>query len=186
MKPAAFSVPLCRHPDFPAPGIAGITVAGIWDDDHLTLHYRIEGDLALLRIPKAHAPLAPEPLWAHTCCEVFGAPAHATGYREYNFSPSGEWMSHTFSAYRQRLPEAGLIGPESLCWQRDEKQLTLTVRLPATVFPARAPLRLALATVLERADGQLAYYALRHPPGPPDFHHPSGFALELFAETPTS
>jgi hypothetical protein len=27
--------------------------------------------------------------------------------------------------------------------------------------------------------GALSYWALRHPPGKPDFHHPAGFALEL-------
>lgn len=28
-------------------------------------------------------------------------------------------------------------------------------------------------------DGGRAYWALHHPPGQPDFHHPPGFALRL-------
>jgi hypothetical protein len=33
--------------------------------------------------------------------------------------------------------------------------------------------------VIEAADGSLSYWALRHPPGKPDFHHRDAFALEL-------
>ena len=32
---------------------------------------------------------------------------------------------------------------------------------------------------IEDEAGALSYWALRHPPGKPDFHHPAGFALEL-------
>jgi hypothetical protein len=42
-----------------------------------------------------------------------------------------------------------------------------------------APLRLALSTVVEDEHGRLSYWALRHPPGKPDFHHPDAFALDL-------
>ncbi|MBE0621784.1 MAG: hypothetical protein IH605_14415, partial [Burkholderiales bacterium] len=44
---------------------------------------------------------------------------------------------------------------------------------------ADAELRLALAAVIEDAAGVLSYWALRHPPGAPDFHHPHAYALEL-------
>jgi len=40
-------------------------------------------------------------------------------------------------------------------------------------------LRLALAAVVEDERGMLSYWALRHPAGKPDFHHPDAFALEL-------
>jgi excinuclease ABC subunit B len=46
-------------------------------------------------------------------------------------------------------------------------------------LPAGAAWRLAVATVVEARDGGLSYWALRHPLGPPDFHHPDGFALQL-------
>ena len=39
--------------------------------------------------------------------------------------------------------------------------------------------RIALAAVIEDENGGLSYWALRHPPGKPDFHHPNGFALEV-------
>jgi hypothetical protein len=50
-------------------------------------------------------------------------------------------------------------------------------RLPA-LHPA-VPLRLALSAVIEEDGGMLSYWALKHPPGKPDFHHPDAFALEI-------
>ena len=43
----------------------------------------------------------------------------------------------------------------------------------------RAGARIALSAVIEEVDGTKSYWALRHPPGAPDFHHPDCFALEL-------
>lgn|GEM_PF-5239716 len=41
-------------------------------------------------------------------------------------------------------------------------------------------LHLNLAAVIEEKSGTKSYWALAHPPeGPPDFHHPSCFVLEL-------
>ena len=36
-------------------------------------------------------------------------------------------------------------------------------------------------TVIEELDGTKSYWALAHPPGKPDFHHPDCFALTLAA-----
>jgi hypothetical protein len=40
-------------------------------------------------------------------------------------------------------------------------------------------IRLGLSAVVEATDGGLSYWALRHPPGKPDFHHIDAFALQL-------
>ena len=42
-----------------------------------------------------------------------------------------------------------------------------------------ARLSLALSAVIEEEDGTISYWALKHPPGKPDFHHPDAFALEI-------
>ena len=39
--------------------------------------------------------------------------------------------------------------------------------------------RLGLAAVIEERNGSLSYWALSHPPGMVDFHHPDGFVLAL-------
>ena len=41
------------------------------------------------------------------------------------------------------------------------------------------PGRIALSAVIEEGNGALSYWALRHPAGKPDFHHPDAFAMEL-------
>ena len=40
-------------------------------------------------------------------------------------------------------------------------------------------LALVVSAVIEDDSGALSYWALRHPPGKPDFHHPDAFAMEL-------
>ena len=71
--------------------------------DRLVIRYRLDGDLAALRVPDPATPLPPERLWAHTCFELFVAQAGVAGYREFNFSPNGQWMRFDFADYRQRI-----------------------------------------------------------------------------------
>jgi hypothetical protein len=40
--------------------------------------------------------------------------------------------------------------------------------------------RIGLAAVIEEASGHKSYWALAHPPGKADFHHPDSFALEAW------
>jgi hypothetical protein len=40
-------------------------------------------------------------------------------------------------------------------------------------------LKLALTAVIEDSSGTLSYWALKHAPNKPDFHHSDGFVLEL-------
>ena len=51
--------------------------------------------------------------------------------------------------------------------------------LEAVIASTGEALQLGLAAVIESADGALSYWALRHPPGEPDFHHRDAFALAL-------
>ena len=106
----------------------------------------------------------------------------AAAYREFNFSPSGQWMCFDFAAYRQRTANPAIPAPD-LRWRRGANELALEARLPATCLPSGA-LRLGLTAVVEHTDGSHRYWALGHPPGRPDFHHRDGFALALPAPTP--
>lgn len=45
-------------------------------------------------------------------------------------------------------------------------------------IPATSP-RLGLSAVIEEKGGALSYWALRHAPGRPDFHHPRAFVRRL-------
>lgn len=153
-------------------------------DGSLHLRYRLEGEVERLCLP---APLAgagrADELWRHTCLEVFVAVRGSSAYREFNFSPSGEWAAYSFTAYRAGMTVLTLRRGLTLHWQRAADQLELCVTLPAEALPGDAGgLRLALSAVIEEQSGTISYWALnhpaRHPGGQPDFHHPESFVLE--------
>lgn len=43
----------------------------------------------------------------------------------------------------------------------------------------RGAAKIGLSAVIEETDGTKSYWALAHPDGPPDFHDPACFVLEL-------
>ena len=158
-----------RHPAAPCAALRGIEVtvtAG------LKVSFRLQGDIGRLRIPAPRTPRAADGLWQHTCCEVFIGRKGAPAYREFNLSPSGEWAAYEFTRYRQG---AALVIPDPrIVMRRTSGQL----ELEGTV-PVNQETQIGLSAVIEDADGNLSYWALRHAPGKPDFHHADSFALEL-------
>jgi hypothetical protein len=164
-----------RHPETPCSALRGIKAAARRNAaGSLDLTYRLEGDLHRLRIPPPRAPRAGERLWQHTCCELFIADAAGPGYQEFNFSPSGEWAAFRFTGYREG---ASFEAPDpKIGIARTNGTLDLTARIQPH---QHGKLRIGLSAVIEEVDGVLSYWALRHAPGKPDFHHRDAFALEL-------
>lgn len=150
--------------------------------DALRFRYVLEADPEHVRVPPG-APDAgrADKLWAHTCFEAFVGLAESSAYLELNFSPSGEWAAYRFESYREGMQPALLAAAPLLALARSEARLELQaeVRLSGTELAGSHRLRLALSTVVEDREGRLSYWALRHAPGRPDFHHPDGFALAL-------
>jgi hypothetical protein len=145
----------------------------------LVVRYAIVGALDRLRIPAPGASLDADRLWAHTCCELFIAPAGGEAYVEWNFSPTGQVAQFAFSAYRKRSPHPS--APTSVAGSAvtaNDRELRLEARVPLPPDRGDAA-RISLSAVLEDASGALSYWALRHPCDRPDFHHPDGFALAL-------
>jgi hypothetical protein len=119
-------------------------------------------------------------LWRHTCFEVFVAEQGSTAYREFNFSPSGEWAAYAFTAYRVGMTPLQLDSPPQISWQQTIGRLELVAILPADMLiAAEGAMRMALSAVIEEQSGTITYWALKHPAGQPDFHHPESFALEF-------
>jgi hypothetical protein len=105
-----------------------------------------------------------------------------SSYHEFNFAPSGEWAAYSFRRYRDGAPLAEDETAPSITVRSGGDSLDLDAivrldRLPK--IQPHAALRLALSAVVEEERGILSYWALKHPPGKPDFHHPDAFALEL-------
>ena len=140
--------------------------------------FSIEGDVRRLRIPAARGARIAERLWQHTCCEIFVARKGEPGYHEFNFSPSGEWAAYAFAGYRT----GAVLCDETLAPGIRVQQSGSSVLLECCVrFAAKESLKLGVSAVIEELDGRLSYWALRHPPGKPDFHHRDALALELDA-----
>jgi hypothetical protein len=144
-------------------------------DGALAVSFAIEADLERLRIPGPRPPRIAARLWEHTCCEIFVAPRGGAAYHEFNLSPSGEWAAHAFERYR----EGAMLADESLDPRIAVRRRPGILELDAVINVKACAVAIGLAAVIEAADGGLSCWALRHPPGKPDFHHRDAFALAL-------
>jgi len=169
-------IALSPHPSCAPASIHAVSVRVQTGADGLALVYRLRGDPTGLRWLPAQAGERRDELWRHTCCEAFLREPEAVAYQEWNFAPSGAWACYRFDDYRSGMAPAAVAAPP-IVTERDSGELRVETRLSRP--RGATPLRLALAVVIEAADGGVSYWALRHAPGRPDFHHPDNFALEL-------
>lgn len=103
-------------------------------------------------------------------------------YHEFNFSPSGKWAAYAFAKYREGTPLADEALNPRIVARSGAGRFELGVSIPLDRLSAMHPrgrLAIALSAVIEEEQGMLSYWALGHPPGKPDFHHPDAFALDL-------
>jgi len=148
----------------------------------LVLRYLVTGTIADLRIPPAAAAARTDELWQHTCFEAFVRASPGAEYYEFNFAPSTQWAAYRFMSYRSGMRVAAEISAPRIEVQSSEMCFTLQATLELdrlAMLPRDAGWRLGLAALIEEASGHKSYWALAHPPGKPDFHHPDCFACEL-------
>ncbi|HEX2763809.1 MAG TPA: DOMON-like domain-containing protein [Allosphingosinicella sp.] len=179
------------HPDCRCEAVSAIEVeltrGGARTFDLL---YRVAGDFRHIVWPLQGPAIRADELWRHTCFEAFLRTAQADEYYELNLSPSGKWAAYRFSSYRQGM-EPAYVAPPRIAgrWGLREgcSTLSATLGLKRAGWPAASdPLHFGLSAVIEERNGRLSYWALAHPPGKPDFHHPACFALELPAAKPAA
>ena len=118
-------------------------------------------------------------LWQATCFELFLKDRDGLGYCEFNFSPSREWAAYKFAGYREGMSNLAVRNHPAIASLRTDAFFVLTVAIDAEHI--RDVSALALSAVIEEVDGTKSYWALAHPPGKPDFHHPTCFAATLHA-----
>lgn len=160
------------HPAYPSP-VAGIAVELARPAlDLLVLTYRI-GGLGGVVVPKPQVAARTDGLWKHSCFEAFlGA---GQGYYEFNFSPSSQWAAYRFGSHRAGMRDAAADTPH-IVWEQDGEagKLTASIGLPPDLAGP-----IGLSAIIEDKGGSRSFWALAHPPGDPDFHHPACFAAQL-------
>lgn len=167
---------LIRHPDTPSGSVDRVMVnlppsasREIW------LEYSVSPTAGLV-LPGEKEPLRTDGLWSSTCFELFVQPVGSESYFEFNFSPSFQWAVYQFSSYRSGRRDWPSHDPEIWISPAGEHFFLAVEAMPD--LPPTA-LKIGLAAVIEEMDGTKSYWALNHPPGAPDFHHPDCFALHI-------
>jgi hypothetical protein len=174
---------LTCHPETYSQPVQEIEARAGWTQDNaLIFTYALKADLTRLRIPPPRPPRKANHLWQHTCFEAFISVKGKSDYYELNFAPSGEWAAYSFQRYRVGTPfDDNELAPRMTVRNVADRLVLGTIvrldHLPA--IPPHTCLQLALCAVIEDENGTLSYWALKHPPGKPDFHHPDAFALGL-------
>jgi hypothetical protein len=180
---SAQRVQLACHPSTPSSeAVRSVEVRLHRENGAFALVYSLAADLSRLRVPPHQEAQRVDELWKHTCFEAFIATSGAPSYCELNFSPSTQWAAYRFTGYREGMAPLDVEYPRPMRVRSGSHGLELHVAIRPidTSEPEEdARHRIALAAVIEEADGRISYWALRHPAGKPDFHHPDAFAFEL-------
>lgn len=171
---------LSCHAAHPCQAVSACEVSVAWKHHGLELTYRLDGFPGKLLVPSpARHPGFADGLWQHTCLEAFIALPDGERYREFNFSPSGNWAAYTFQTYRQRDTAWQPSVSPSLEWHSDTGLGVLRAGIPRELLPAGSTLQLGLCAITEDLDGGISYWALRHAGAKPDFHRREDFCLTL-------
>ncbi len=176
-------LPLQRHPDTPCGPLDGISVeVERLGGGRLHLRYRLAGRIRQLALKPPRGAAESDELWQHSCLEAFLRAGDDQAYAEFNIAPDGRWAAWRFAGYRAGKEFAREVAAPRFSVLREENRFEFSACLELgrlALLPAGTAWRLGLSAVIEERNGRISYWALAHPPGDPDFHHPDCFALEL-------
>ena len=158
---------LYRHPDAPAGAIQSVEAELERMEGGAVAVFRVRGDISKLVIPPPAEPARADELWRTTCFELFVSGEDAA-YREYNFSPSGQWAAYEFDDYRSGMRSIDARIETELFNENNDFQFTAEMR---DEFPD--PAHVGLTAVIEETDGAVRYWSTAFAPGKPDFHAPA-------------
>lgn len=173
---------LIAHPDTPPAAIDhvgySLTMAepGRW-----VVAYMVTAAPHQLILPPPAAPERTDGLWQQTCAELFLRDEGSGHYFEFNFAPSGAWAAYRFSDYRHGMAPLEMSAPLiSLTLPGARHAATrVSASFDSDQIRDGGPWHIGLSMVIAESDGTKSYWALRHPPGKPDFHHKHCFAIKL-------
>jgi hypothetical protein len=172
---------LTLHPDSRSDAVRRIEVEVARPKPYvLALRYVLTGGLHSVILPAVVEPAHVDGLWRHTCFEAFLRASRNDAYYEFNFAPSRQWAAYRFEAYREGMRVADDID-SAIAVVTNDLELELQASLTFDRPPRDTDWSLGLSAVIEETNGSSSYWALRHPPGKPDFHHADSFGLVLRA-----
>lgn len=170
---------LIRHPQFAPAEVTGVGVRwAVLSDGRLMLRFRVDGAGAL-QVPAAKdRPARTDELWKSTCFELFLYDG-GSRYREFNFSPSGDWAAYSFDGYRTGRCDFDPVSAPVVACDQGRTVFTTTAFIAAEEL-ARSE-SASLSAVLVERDARPSYWALTHNTEAPDFHDPACFRIALRA-----
>jgi len=180
------TVSLQFHPSRPPTAkfsLSGNVAYGPHQD--LTLQFELLGDVErLLTATPTARPSRRDGLWQATCFEAFIRFEPDAGYREYNFSPSGDWAIYDFSDYRSGMTPTDVAIPPKVFIERSSQWLLIEAHLDHCLLPkspsiGQPPFRVGLSAIILEEATSMSFWALHHPIPQPDFHHAEGLCLSI-------
>jgi len=169
---------LIPHPSTPPNSVEAVSANFMeFTTNTMVVEFSVKSPSQLI-LPPEKGPVRSDGLWRTTCFEVLLQQDGDPTYFELNFSPSLAWAAYAFDAYRDGMRELPVTLPPDIEIASPDGHYFLFAEFETWPHLVNAR-RLGFSAVIEERDGTKSYWALAHPPGPPDFHHPDCFALAL-------
>ncbi|MXO90221.1 DOMON domain-containing protein [Pontixanthobacter aquaemixtae] len=159
--------PLLLHPDCAEGPVKAVSADIETTSGGCRARFRLQGDIAAIKVPPHAASARADHLWKTTCLEIFWQPHGGKSYREFNLSPSSRWASYDFDDYRLNSRDAA-VDAIAISTSRTDSELVLEASI-ASDLPV--PADIALTAIVEDAEGTIQYWALAFADGKPDFHN---------------
>jgi hypothetical protein len=157
---------LILHPECAAGPIQSVSASLSPTPKGCSAVFRLEGDIASIKVPENDAPERTDYLWKTTCFEIFWQPDGGSYYREFNLSPSTRWAAYDFDGFRENARDAPADSVVITC-RHDEGQLVLEADI-ASELPV--PGDVALNAIVEDKQGNVQFWALAFQDGKAEFH----------------
>ncbi len=169
---------LIAHPDAPPLAVTAIRARIMGMTEHwLTLRWSMVGAGRIV-LPQFASKRRADGLWRRSCFELFLQTPGSEAYVELNLSPDEGWAAYDFARYREGMAERPMPRQPDCTARIGHDTLIFDAAVPMAGLPA-LPWRAGLTAVIEEEGGAMSWWALAHPPGKPDFHHPACLALTV-------
>ena len=146
------------HPNTPCNAVQQVSGSvAIEPRGTLSVHYLLTGSVDQVRI--AEQTRDGDPLWQHTCFEIFVGDTNDAEYYEFNFSPSGAWALMGFRDYRDGGPMHVESLKPKITVRREAHELRLDAEVPLEYLPgvhSGVQLSIGLSAVVEDLGGTLS------------------------------